>query len=237
MVASEQIPRDPFRAVKQQRDTAKGKRVFSPDEIERLLAACLMDRWRLYVMLAATTAMRRGEILNLTVREIDYAAGVITISPKADSAQTWAWQIKDRESRSLPITGATEQMLLRLHARLPDAQPYISISPQRYRRLIVKRDRLAAAGKPLPSTFSRCPILNFNRDWRGICDRAGVAYRPFHALRGSALSIMAQNGLQPHEVQAIGGHADVRTTYRHYVRPLDHVNNARLAVFQPQSQR
>lgn len=233
LTASEQIAKDPFRAVKQQRDTAKGKKVFSPDEIDRLLAACLTVRWRMYVLLAASTGMRRGEILNLTVSEVDYAAGVITLAPKADTAQTWAWQIKDRESRMLPITGPAEQMLLRVHAELPEAQPYIAIRPQRYRRLIAKRDRLAAEGKPLPSTFSRCPVLNFNRDWKGICDRAGVAYRPFHALRGSALSIMAQNGLQPHEIMQAAGHSKVETTYSHYVRPLSHVNRVRDAAFQP----
>jgi integrase len=237
MESAELIQRSPFATIKPFRDRAKGKPVYTVEEIDRLLVYCMDVRWRLIILLAATTGMRRGEILNLTVAEIDYGQGLITLAAKAETAKTWAWDLKDRESRQVPITPAAEHLMLKVHSGLPEGQPYICLDAGRYKRLIRKRDRLAASGQSLPSTDCRCPVVNFRRSFVAICNRAGVKYRSFHALRGSALSCMAQNGLQPHELQAIAGHSKVETTYSHYVRPQEHLERARNAAFLPQNGR
>ncbi len=215
---------NPFRRVKSLREKPAVQRVYEDVEITKLLRYAKSDRWRLIIALAATTALRRGEILNLTVGEIDYADGVITLRDKLKTKATWLWSIKDYESRQVPITGYVESLLLRVHAALPEGQPYICLTAKRYRQLMAKDEILYR--------WRKCPEVNFRRTFVATCARSGVEYRKFHTLRGAALTCMAENGLQPHELQAIAGHASVRTTYHYYVRPRKEVlNKARSAAF------
>jgi integrase len=62
---SEILPKNVFKSVKFIRDKRPGRDVYRTPELDRLLAACPDDRWRLIVALAATTGMRRGEICAL----------------------------------------------------------------------------------------------------------------------------------------------------------------------------
>lgn len=228
LVASEVLAKSPLRAIRPLRETRRGHRPYENDDVAAMLRHCPDDRWRLMITLAVTAGLRRGEILNLTVGEIDYLAGVITITAKQASAATWPWAVKDGESRSVPITAAAEALLLRVQAALPDGQPYVCLPPQRY-RLLAERHRRGT----LTYTERKCPVNNFTREFDRICQRAGVTARTFHALRGTCLSVMAENGLQPHELQTIAGHSDVRTTYSHYVRPREQMlAKARNAAYQ-----
>lgn len=221
-VEAEILPKNPFRAVKFFKDTARGRRLYAIGEVERLLAACPDDRWRLMIALGITTAMRRGEIFNLTVGEIDYQAGVIAIREKPDTPQTWAWKIKDSDGRTVPITPLVERLLLAVQAGLPSGQAYVCLSADRVETLLT----LKRQGR-LTYQRLKCPESNFLRKLQTICHWAGVEYRSFQAFRGSCLTLLANNGLQPHDLQAIAGHADFRTTQRHYIRPDLAVEKAR----------
>jgi integrase len=223
LVTVRAIGENPFLTVKSRRDTHCGKPFYEDAQIGSILRACPDKRWRLIVTLAATAAMRRSEILNLTVGEVDYLAGVITLSPKQRTAATWNWQLKDHESRQVPITDLCEKCLLEVHAELPDGQPYVCLPPAVYQRRI-RQARKGTLGYEL----RKCPVNNFTRDFRAICRLARVDYRSFHSLRGTCLTAMAENGLQPHELAQIAGHSDVRTTYSHYIRPRKQIlQNAR----------
>lgn len=227
LLAVEVIEKNPFRPVKFFKDTAAGKPTYPAADIERLLALCGDDRWRLIVALAITTGMRRGEILNLTVSEVDYAAGVITIADKKQTPTTWPWQIKDAERRCVPIAPFVERLLLRRHAELPGGQSYLCLTERRVEHLL----RLQDTGR-LTHKILKCPEVNFRRKFIRLCTLARVQYGTFHALRGSALSLLADAGLQPHDLAAIAGHADIRTTFKHYVRPDQAAEKARAIGFQ-----
>jgi integrase len=214
LVEIEVIEESPFRRVRSLRESPSTDRPFEDVEIERLIAAAPDDRWRLIIILAATTGMRRGEIMNLTVGDINYIEGSICITAKQATPRTWPWAIKDHDSRSVPITAMAEQFLLRVQASLPDGQPYMCVDPRRYGYQMGQQ----ACGRLRPDMM-KCPERNFRRTFLKICRRAQVPPRKFHTLRGSCFSIMAENGLQPHELQKIAGHLSVQTTYRHYVRP------------------
>lgn len=225
-VQMEILPKNPFRNVKNFRDTARGRPQYTTAEVDRLISVCPDDRWRLIISLGITTAMRRGEILNLTVDEIDFSAGFIEIHPKSDTARTWAWSIKDAEVRRVPLTPLTERLSLSVLATLPDGQAYVCLPPRRVNHLLT----LKRTGR-LTYDLLKCPECNFLRKLKRICKWAGVEYRAFHSLRGSCLTLLANNGLQPHDLQAIAGHADFRTTLRHYIRPDQAVEKARKITY------
>ena len=223
-IESEILEVSPFRRIRSKKEKPATHRAYEDAEIAKLIRHAPSDRWRLIIALAATTGLRRGEILNLTVDEIDYHLGVITLADKLKTNQTWSWSIKDYDSRQVPINGYLESLLLKVHATLPDGQPYICLSPRRYQFMMAKVE--------IEYPWRKCPESNFRRTFMTLCRRSGVEYRKFHALRGAALTCMAENGLQPHELQAIAGHADVRTTFRHYVGArVEVLNRARKASF------
>ncbi len=78
-------------------------RFLSDDERIRLLAACKESRCSilyLAVILALSTGMRYGEIMNLTRSDIDRNLGVITLT-----------ETKNGETRSLPLVGQPLELL------------------------------------------------------------------------------------------------------------------------------
>jgi integrase len=229
MVDSEILPKSPFARIKSLREEHRGKTPYADAEVQAMLNACPDDRWRLMVGLAITTGMRRGEILNLTVGEIDYLDGAIRIAEKGNTATTWAWQIKDHDRRAVAIHGTLESLLLRTQGQLPEGQPYLCIPPRRYQWLMAVKARTGE----LPYAYRKCPVCNFTRMFKQICRAAGVGYKTFHATRGTGLSMMAENGLLPHEIMKVAGHSDVRTTYQHYVRTRENelLAKARDAAF------
>lgn len=62
--------------------TPKGRVVFhTNDEIERLLAACPSDGWRLVVLLGVDAGLRRGEIAHLRWIDVDFDNNQIYVAP------------------------------------------------------------------------------------------------------------------------------------------------------------
>ena len=62
-------------------------------------------------------------------------------------------------------------------------------------------------------------ISNFNRSWRRAVARLGLRYVPPDLLRHTSETIMQAAALPDTLVSRMHGHTDVRTDYRHYLRP------------------
>ena len=71
--------------------------------------------------------MRRGELLNLVWSDIDFATKTVTITPKHDTDETWEWQIKDADYRTLPLTDTLLKILVDRHAASHAGQPYVAV--------------------------------------------------------------------------------------------------------------
>ncbi|WP_146662594.1 tyrosine-type recombinase/integrase [Anaerohalosphaera lusitana] len=92
-----QLDDNPFRWVKTPKYSPQSINVLDSDAIIALLRAansfveCRTLDWDLLLRMALGTAMRRGELLNLTWSDIDTNAKTATVPPKADTDSTWAW--------------------------------------------------------------------------------------------------------------------------------------------------
>ncbi len=85
-------------------------RFLSPDEINRLLAACEDSRspyLRAFVIVALNAGMRRGEILSLTRKSIDWQNSLATLE-----------STKNGDTRHVPLNNAAVEALRSLPARL-----------------------------------------------------------------------------------------------------------------------
>jgi integrase len=202
--------------------------VYTDQQCEKIIeAAALFDQrynralpWELLVRLALCTAMRRGEILNLTWRDIDFENMTVDVEPKTDTEQTWPWLIKDTDRRTVPLTETVIDMLTQWQAEQSEGYPYVFVSPERYHRIQARQK----AGE-WTLEHGKCPVTNFYPQFTGIRDRAGVKTGSFHDLRKTCISQWLNSGLEPHEVTKMVGHSCFETTWKFYVSIRKNVLN------------
>ncbi len=220
-----QLEKNPFDGFPLMKVPKRQLRLFSEEEVHRLLRAATNPVWKARILLAKTAGLRRGEILNLTTGDIDFAKARVIVQPKMDSAFTWRWMVKDKERRELPLIDELARLLISIQEALPEGQPYLLLSPQRYASLM----KLKQQGQ-LKDRVARCPDNNFRRNWGVICRRAAVPEGKFHDLRATCITEWMEQGMMPHEVQRLAGHSSIETTMTYYVGIRETlIDRARLA--------
>ncbi len=211
-VTQEIIDSDPFARLRMFREPRKLVRVYETGEFASLFESCPDKLWRARVLAAKTAGLRRGEVLNLTVEDVDFTEGVIYVQPKTETRTTWRWQVKDKDVRVVPLIADLAKLLTDLLLELPEGQPYLMLTARRYKWLM----QLKRGGR-MPPRMQVCPDENFTKPFRRISRRAEVKRCTFHDLRRTCITEWLEGGLQPHEVMRLAGHSDVTTTMRYYV--------------------
>lgn len=169
--------------------------------------------WDLLIIVALSTAMRRGGLLNAVWADIDFDKQTIHISPKKSMAQTWEWQIKDYERRTLPLDDRIVSLLAKHQNEQPDGYPYVFVPPGRYDQIQRLRQQ-----RKWSSSDSRLKVINnFMRVFERILKRAHVGKRKFHDLRATTLTNWFNQGMSEYEVVRLAGHSSFATTHRFYL--------------------
>jgi hypothetical protein len=98
-VERRQLEENPLRYIKMPKCPENEIHIYSDDECERIVKAAQnitkhsrsqrRPKWDLLVIVALSTALRRGELLNCTWADINFAEQTIKVSPKAKTAATW----------------------------------------------------------------------------------------------------------------------------------------------------
>ncbi len=200
---------DPFREVKLFRIPKQFIRIYEKLEFNEMLLNC-DDFWRARLLLAKTAGLRRGEVQNLTIGDVDFERKVIYIQGKKETKDTWRWIPKGKDVRTLPLVFQLSAVLTRIIARLPVGQPYLTLTPHRYGAIQALRK-----SNKLSDRVRKTPDENF-RPFERIKQRSGVRDATFHDLRRTCITEWLENGLQPHEVMQLAGHSSVDTTMRYY---------------------
>lgn len=227
-----QLDENPLRWIKQPKTPMKKINVFADQQSSRLIKAAgqyeeekpYME-WELLIQMALCTGMRRGELLNTTWRDIDFACMSVEVAPKEDSEDIWQWHIKDTDRRTLPLTNEVFSMLVDLHTRQPEGIPYVFVPADRYEHIL----KLKKQGK-WTVEHGRCPLNNFTRMFKDILRIAAIKEGQFHDLRRTCLSRWLSSGLSEFEVMTLAGHSKFETTRRFYLAVSnDLVQRARIA--------
>ena len=219
-VDRDQLDVNPLRRLRQPKSPKRKVRVFSDEECRRLILAaeqyeeesrhCLP--WAILVRVALCTAMRRGELLNTTWRDIDFENMTIDVAPKKETQHTWEWHIKDTDRRTLPLTPEVVRMLAEHQDRQPTGYPYVFVPADRYDHIQAQRK----AGK-WKLEHGICPVNNFTRRFQSVLALAGIESREFHDLRRTCLSQWLTDGLREFDVMNLAGHACFETTRTFYL--------------------
>ena len=141
-------------------------------------------------------------MLNLTWSDVDFERSQVRVVRKDASERRAAWTPKDKDMRIVPLPNLGVAVLVDLQLVATDGQEYVFVN-----------------GKG-PAKGDRVKRLNIWRDFQAIRKKAGLPKCSFHDLRKSYCTNLA--GAVPlHVVQELAGHADIRTTRKHYVQVRD----------------
>jgi integrase len=227
-----QLDQHPLRKLKPPKAPRRKIRVFTDDECDRLCQAARQYeekgrpvKWELLIRMCLATGMRRGELMNTTWRDIDFANMTVEVSPKKDREDTWEWYIKDTDRRTLPVTAELMKWLVELQMSQPEGNPYVFVPMARYEHIQeLRRTEQWTIEK------GRSPLSKFCHHFNKMRQRAGIASGTFHDLRRTCLSNWIIQGLSLHEVKELAGHAGIETTDRFYLAVRkDVVDRARTA--------
>jgi integrase len=227
-----QLDRHPLRRLKPPKAPRRKIRVYSDQECRGLCKVARQYeekgspiKWELLIRMCLGTGMRRGELLNTTWRDIDFARMTVDVTPKSDSMDTWEWHIKDTERRTLPLTSELIRLVVEHQMSLPEGYPYIFVPMARYERI----QEFRRAGQWTVEK-GRSPLSKFCHHFNKIRSLASIRIGTFHDLRRTCLSNWIVQGLSLHEVKELAGHANIETTERFYLAVReDVVDRARAA--------
>lgn len=205
------IKSNPFDGIDAYKLTERNRDTFSPNDLSRLLSVS-DDLWRMRICLGLL-GCRRGEMLNVTVRDIflDAAEPHILLSPKKAGGNTWAWDLKNHSVRyiGLPpvmqfpgIAVELHKLIVRRIEELPNDQPYVFMETKYFRKHIGK-------------DWIPDPTGNFQRMFRTVQKRAQIQpIRRYHELRAAfATAMITDVGLS--RAADLLGHASTQTTRKY----------------------
>ncbi len=213
-----QLDENPFRFVRKLKYSEREIHTFSNDDCIGMIGAARNSnigapfRWDILILTALCTGMRRGELLNLTWRDVDFEKKLICIRPKENTKHTWEWHIKDTDRRKVPLTDEVIQLLVEHQSVQPSGYPYVFVTPSRYDFIQEARET-----DKWNMRQGRCPIANFRRQFNLTLEKAGIDQGEFHDLRRTCLTNWFANGLSEYDVMSMAGHASFETTRRFYL--------------------
>src|SRR4051794_16711810 len=191
------LPLNPVARVERHRQRQSGDiEVFSPEEVMALVRAAASEQDAAIYLTAAFTGLRRGELLALRWRDVDFAAKAIRV--RASFAGDQLTTPKSGKVRSVPMAPDVAAALARIGQRdwLTDDDDLVFISP----------------------TGSYVEGSALRRRYVAALKRAGLRPLRFHDLRHTfGTRMIAKADIR--RVQEWMGHADIQTTmkYLHYV--------------------
>ena len=190
------MPSNPVAAVEKHRQRSSGDiDVFSPEEVLALVRAAASEQDAAIYLVAAFTGLRRGELLALRWRDVDFAGSVIRV--RSSYAAGHLTTPKSGKVRSVPMAPGVAEALARLGQRHD----------------WVGDDDLVFPGE----TGSYLDGSALRRRYGTALARAGLRPLRFHDLRHTfGTRMIAKADIR--RVQEWMGHADVQTTmrYLHY---------------------
>lgn len=177
------------------------ERVRYLDEAERksLLDACkASDNYNLYpiVVFALSTGARKGEILGLTIKDVDLKRGAAVLR-----------DTKNGETRPAPIVHHLKELLRDHIKEMVAFYDEMAVQPST-RWLFPRRDGLAP--------------IDIRRAWENARDAAGISDFRFHDLRHTTASYLAMNGANPLEIAEVLGHKTFQMVRRYSHLSEDH---------------
>jgi len=184
------------RLVLPEREVRRQARAFTAEQAKAILELA-RDPWRVMFAIAAYAGLRAGEILGLSVEDVDLARGVLSIRKTA-----WYGQLQSAKSFGSETTVPLAENLVVMLRRF--------IGDRREGLLFVNK-----VGRP----YTAEKVVQ-NRLWP-LCDALKIPRAGFHAFRHMHTTVLLETGATPKVAQRQLRHADSRVTLDHYAHLID----------------
>lgn len=198
------IPRNPADAVSPPSISRREMSALTRDQVLSLIAAAPEVTMKAIYAVAATTGLRRGEILALRWSDIDLTRGTLTVQRTAHRVRGEGivyGEPKTNAARRSVRIGSFAVGLLRSHRAAQNQRRLMAGSSWNGSNLVFS----GPLGVPLEAArISR----NFKRDLL----TAGVPSVRFHDLRHTAATLLIEQGVPIKAVQSTLGHSTIATT-------------------------
>ena len=211
-VACSLMRENPFHEMRQEKVGQRPWQYISPAACWKLIDASPSLRWRGMIVLGYCCGLRLGEVINLTWSEVDFEKHQLRVVRKTASEFRAGWTPKDKDARTVPLPEVAVSVLAELQLSAADGQEYV---------FVISRG---------PAAGDRVKQSNLWRDFQAIREKGGLPKCSFHDLRKSYCTNLA-DAVPLHVVQELAGHADIRTTRKHYLKVRDEqIDSARRAL-------
>lgn len=177
---------------KHREHTSERPSFYSPEQVEALCRAAASTADALAFRLAAYAGLRRGEVVSLRWRAIDFTRSSLHITESVSAGQDST--TKSGRGRTVPLTTSLAQALA---AARPDD---------------VTDDDLVIPGQ---TDGAKLDASALRRRFVAARDRAGLPPLRLHDLRHTFGSLAIDGGASLVQVQAWLGHSDIKTTSRY----------------------
>lgn len=186
-------------------------RALDEGQVARVIIASENSIWHVPILLAATTGLRRGEVLGLRWSDVDLERAKVHIGQVLQQVGK-AISVKEPKtdgSRRAVVLPAIAVDTLRRH-RAAQGEQRLALGLPRDDQALVFTNAL---GEPLKPS-------NFTKAFEHIVRRAGVPVVSLHALRHSHASHLLRSGINPKVVSERLGHSKVNITLDLYSKVL-----------------
>ncbi len=185
--------------------------ILMDDDLHKLLKTARPTRSYPAILLAATTGMRRGEVLGLRWLDIDLATGILTVNHTLEETKAGLRlkEPKTKRSRRNITLPALMVDTLRSH-KAAQAQERLMLGLGRDKNGYVFA---ALDGGPIRPR-------NFSKEFSRIVERAGVRRVSIHSLRHTHASQLLRDGVHVKVVSERLGHSTVSITLDVYAHTI-----------------
>ena len=209
-VQMEVLNHNPCVNIKVPKGTKKEKQIYTLEEVERILTYLDQEPliFRALFTLELNTGLRRGEMLGLEWKDVDWDNGIISVrrtSNYTPSKGLYTDTTKTPKSqRSLKLPDLVMDLLRELKAQQEHDRDEIGTKWVETDRVFTKWN-----GEPM---FVSQPYGWFKR----FCKRHDMRFCDIHSMRHFFASILINEGVDAATVSALLGHADITTTMSLY---------------------
>jgi integrase len=186
---------------------------FKPTAAAQIITAA-REPYKTIFALAWHTGLRAGELLALTINDLDFDRKLILPRKQVDDSTRQLRELKTRKSKSPVAMAPTLEATLRKYLGTWRQNPSGLLFPNRN-------------GRPRKRQY----VVKFGL--KPVLRKLGLPMKDvgLHAFRHGLGTALSENGASPKTVQAILRHTDIQTTFRYYVHSdVDAQRNALAAI-------
>ena len=187
--------------------------IYEPEELSAMLK-CLKNEplmFQLLVHLAINTGCRRGELVALEWKDINFSTGVLTVSKSAYCVKGEHAGIKppkDSETRRITLADYIIEMLLQYKQEQDRLKQSLGTAWEGDDWIFIQDTGCIM--------YPTSPTEMFS----DFLERNGLPHRTFHSLRHTSATMSLINGTDIKSVAARLGHSQIKTTNR-YVHAIE----------------